>query len=127
MDTLELRIDHQRKRLVAKPTGEVDSDTTALIITTARKLAAANNSDILYDLRDATPTLSVTLMFNMPRELEVYQNRGTASIPVALVYSEGASEESARFYETVSRNVGLNVRAFSAVDAANSWLDEQSA
>lgn len=127
MDTLEFRIDRERKRLVAEVTGEVDSDTTALIITTARKLAATHGCGLLYDLRNAIPTLSVTSMFNMPRELEVLQSRGTAAIAAAIVYSEGPSEESARFYETVSRNVGLNVRAFPDEAKANTWLDEQGA
>ncbi len=86
---------------------------------TARNLGM----NLLFDFRGLELDVDKVDIYNFPRQTDALQDPELKTLAVALLVKAGEDEENWKFYETTSRNAGVNVRVF--VDnepAAVEWL-----
>jgi hypothetical protein len=60
--------------------------------------------------------------FFLPRTLGVYRNEKSRRIKAAIVGSAEKQERAFRFFETVTSNVGMDIRIFFQEEIALEWL-----
>lgn len=115
----QLSYDKQRDLINGKIEGEIDPD---LVEKMASELAALVISTgchkLLNDLRGAKITHSTLDIYQMPRIVD--RHGVLKKCKRALLVSE--SSEDFEFLETVSLNVGQQVRVFKEPQAAIDWL-----
>ena len=115
----ELTYDEERDLIVGYIHGDFDSSVVKKMATDLANMVRKHGcSRVLNDLRGAQITPSVLDIYSMPK----FVNQ--AGIPIickrALVVRE--LSEDYHFLETVSANVGQQVRIFTDPDAAIEWL-----
>lgn len=76
---------------------------------------------VLVDSRDMTLEMTTLAIYNLPKTLMELGLERTDRV-AHVVSPNGPGNRDLEFYETVSRNRGLQVRLFSDQDAALDWL-----
>lgn len=98
-----------------------DNDEVTRAVTDARKAASSQVLGIVYDMRGCDPGgMTLADAFWLPRRHPAIRNDGQ-KLRIAAIYPDHM-EELARFWETTSRNIGLNATAFVDEDAALVWI-----
>jgi hypothetical protein len=120
--TITLDTENGIVRVVAQ--GKLDKALGEEIITKARKSAAEFQYPILCDVGQAEVKVSFADWFFLPRTLPVYKNYKIRTIKAALLISPGNQEREYDFYETVTQNMGMNLRVFLKETVAVEWLKE---
>jgi hypothetical protein len=117
-----IRIDAERGVVRVAITGAFETESMPRIAAAAREVAAANGFPLLYDVRGATPgDVRRQDVFWLPRTVPALRATGAGRLRVAMVYT-GEDCPIVQFWETVCRNVGLQVRAFTDEALALAWL-----
>lgn len=115
----DLSYDSERDVIVGHVTGRVDA---ALVAEMSAQLAALMKRTgchrLLNDLRDADLTPSTFDIYSLPR---IVDQKGVSRVcRRALVISKGLRDFD--FLETVSANLGQQVRIFTDLEDATAWL-----
>ena len=124
MAKFEISYDSDRNLTHVVVEGDLYKEEGDEIIRQSREAAAANQSSLLYDVREARSRVSLADWFFLPRRLDVLQDPKAKSPKVALVVS---AEELGdyRFYEDVAQNAGLSLRVFLNETEALAWQAEE--
>jgi hypothetical protein len=120
-----ITLDHERGLVHVIAQGEFDRDLGDEMITTARKKAAEYHYHILCDARQSKAKVAFSDWFLLPRRLAVYRNVKTRYIKTAIVVTTGKQEKVYRFFEIVTRNLGMNIRIFFREEDALEWLSSK--
>ena len=120
--TITLDTDNGIVHVVAR--GEIVKELGEEIITNARKTAAEHHYPILCDVIHADVKVSFLDWFYLPRTLPVYKNNKIRLIKAALLVSPGKHKREYSFYETVTHNLGMNLKVFLKEKEAIEWLME---
>lgn len=127
MHSFKIFVDHELKLVKITAIGEIFQADGEKIITLARTTAAEHRYEVLYDIRQATMTITFARWFHMPRELPVYQNAKTRRVKAAVLVSpEDKAVEDYKFYEIVTGNLGINFKIFFDEAKAFRWLRTNS-
>lgn len=115
----EVSYDKERDLIVGRVEGDLNSalvkEMSSAVAEVVRKTGCCN---ILNDLRDARIASSAFDVYKMPG---IINNQGVPNIcKRALIVSE--ESKGFRFLETVSVNVGQQVRIFTDPESAIEWL-----
>ena len=121
-DKYTITLDHERGVVHVIGQGEFSRDLGDEVITKALKTAAEYHYRILCDARQIKVKVELVDWFYLPRRLAVYRNSKTRGIRTAIVVSTGKQEKIYRFFETVTRNLGMNIRIFFREEDALEWL-----
>ena len=121
-----ITVDQERGFVYVVAEGEFERNLGDELITSARQEAAKRQTNILCDVRQATIRVTLADWFFLPRRLGVYKNTKTRGIETAIVVAGGKQERGFRFLETVTNNVGMNIRIFLAEEDAVAWLVENN-
>ena len=100
--------------------GELEKDVGEKIITQARTIAKENQCNILCDVRQGEVRAVFADWFYLPRKLDIYSK--TRTVKTAILITPGQQEKEYRFFETVTHNLGINIRIFSQKTNALDWL-----
>ncbi len=123
MNSFDIFVDHNLKLVKITATGELFQADGEKIISLARETAAEHSYHVLYDIRQATTTVSFSSWFHLPRELEVFQKLPTRKVKAAVLVSAGdKAVEDYKFYENVMENLGIPLRVFFSETEALEWL-----
>ena len=117
-----ITLDHERGLVRVAAVGEFVRNRGDELITHASLKAAEHRYNILCDVRSANAKVSLADWFFLPRRLAVYRDVKTRSISTALVVAAGRQERGYRFFETVTSNLGMNIRVFLDEKDALAWL-----
>jgi len=117
-----ITLEHERGLVRVRAVGEFNLKLGMALITDARQNAAAHRYNILCDVRESRAHVSLADWFYLPRRLGVYKSMQTRSVKTAIVVTPGRQEKAYRFFETVTSNVGLNIRVFLREEEALAWL-----
>lgn len=104
--------------------GELSKELGEEVITKARTTAAEHQYQILCDVRHAEVKVSLADWFFLPRTLAIFRNVKMRTIKAAVLISSGTHESIYGFYETVTHNLGMNLRVFLDEKEAVEWLKE---
>jgi len=118
--TITLDTEKEIVNVVAR--GELDKKLGEEIITNARTAATEHHYHILYDVTQAKVEVTLIDWFFLPRTLPVLQNSEIRIIKAAVLIPPGDQESAYRFYETVTHNIGMNLRIFFKEEEAIKWL-----
>jgi len=90
----------------------------------AARLAKQHNCfSVLADLREATSTISLMEIYDLPQTTsEVLSASGIQAHQFKRAIVVALDLDNASFFETVSRNRGHNVRLFRDMEEAKKWL-----
>ena len=116
----EIIFDKEQRILRMNVHGELEKDIGEKVITEARTKAAENQYNVLYDVRQAKIKVAFVDWFYLPRKLEVYSK--TKAVKSAILITPGQQEEEYSFFETVTHNLGINVKIFIQEKDAIEWL-----
>ena len=119
---IELRMDVEKQIVHVIVHGTISKKAGEKIITQARTKAAENRYSILCDVRKAIVKANLGDWFYLPRTLNVYTS--TQAVKTAILITPGVQETDYRLFETVSHNVGLNIRVFFNEKDAIEWLGD---
>jgi hypothetical protein len=119
-----ITLDNENKIVRVVAFGELDKKLGEEIITNARTTATEHKYNILYDVAQAIVLVSLIDWFFLPRTLPVLQNQEMRTIRAAVLIPAGDQERAYKFYETVTHNVGMDLRIFLKEDEAVKWLIE---
>lgn len=123
----EILLDHELYLIKVVISGEIFQSEGEEIISTARLKAAEQDYNILYDMRQATTTVLMSNWFNLPRRLEVFNDKKAYFIKAAVLASpKDKAFKEYKFYETVTSNMGLKLKVFTDEAKALSWLNNKS-
>lgn len=117
-----ISLDEKNGLVRATARGELTKELGEKIITEARTLAAEYQYLIYFDVRDSEAKVSLADWFYLPRKLSVFKQEGMRAMKVAVLISPGKHERSYSFYQTVSSNLGFNLRIFLKEADALAWL-----
>lgn len=117
-----ISLDHERGLVYVVAEGEFNKDLGDELITNARTIAADHKFNIICDVRQVTVNVALADWFFLPRRLGVYRNLKTRSIKTGIVVTIGKQERIFRFFETVTNNLGMNIRIFYREEDALEWL-----
>ena len=117
-----ITLDHERGVVHVTGQGEFNRDLGDEVITKTLEIAAEYHYSILCDARQIKAKVELVDWFYLPRRLAVYRNSKTRGIRTAIVVSTGKQEKVYRFFETVTRNLGMNTRIFFREEDALEWL-----
>jgi hypothetical protein len=117
-----LTLDHKHSLVTVVAQGEFDMNSGMELITDARKNAAENQYNIFCDVRDSTAKVNLADWFFLPRRLGVYKNANARKTRTAILVAPGGQENSYRFFETVTNNIGLRIKVFLNEEDALAWL-----
>lgn len=126
MDSFDIDLDTELKLVRVTVSGNMQQKDGEKIISTARRTAAEHRFDILNDIRQATTKVSLANWFQLPKTLDVLKKPETRHIKAAIIFSPADSVEDYRFYEDVSKNMGLRIRFFLTESEAVSWIGTMS-
>ena len=122
MESLNISIDHERDLIRVTAVGELIKSDGEKIITLARTVAAEHGFDVLYDVRQTRTKIPVVEWFQLPRNLEVFKDEKKFRVKAAVLISPEDDVEKYRFYETVTTNLGINLKIFFEEEEAIEWL-----
>jgi hypothetical protein len=117
-----ITLDTEKEIVTVIARGKLDKNLGEEIITNARTEANKHRYQILYDVTQAKVEVSFIDWFFLPRTLPVLQNSEIRIIKAAVLIPPGDQEGSYRFYETVTHNIGMNLRIFFKKKEAIKWL-----
>ncbi len=117
-----ITLDHERGLVYVIAKGEFNKVLGDELITDARTKAAEQQYNIICDVKEVTLSVAFADWFFLPRRLGVYKNAETRNIKAALVVSAGKQEKVFRFFETVTSNLGMNIRIFFHEEDALEWM-----
>ena len=117
-----ITLDHEQGLVWVVAEGEFNKDLGDELITNARNEAAEQHYNIICDVRQITISVALADWFFLPRRLGVYRNPKTRFIKTAIVVTTGNQEKIFRFFETVTSNLGMNIRIFYREEDALEWL-----
>lgn len=117
-----ITLDHERGIVHVIAQGEFNRDLGDEMITKARKLAAENHYNILCDARQSKANVGFSDWFLLPTRLAVYRSVKTRYIRTAILVTTGKQEKVYRFFENVTRTLGMNIRIFLQENDALEWL-----
>jgi hypothetical protein len=117
-----IKLDNENGIVLVVARGELNKKLGEEIITNARTTAREHKYNILYDVTQATVLVSLIDWFFLPRTLPVLQNLEIRIIRAAVLIPAGDQEITYKFYETVTHNVGMDLRIFLKEDEAIKWL-----
>lgn len=127
MNSYKIELDHTRHLVKITANGELLQSDGEAIITNARKQAAENNYNILYDMRNAITKVKFASWYHMPRKLDVFKDMKSRNVKAAIVVSNTDPALSEyKFYENVTQNLGFNLKVFLDEAEAIKWLDKNS-
>ena len=107
-------------RVVAS--GNFDKELGDKMITETRTAASKYGYNIFCDATKAIVKVSVIEWFLLPRTLPVLQNKEIRTIKSAVLIPSDEQKENYKFYETVTYNVGMNLKVFFNEEDAMNWL-----
>ena len=116
----EINLDKERRIVRLTVHGEISKNIGKKIITQARTKAAETHFNILCDVRQAKVKAILTDWYYLPRELDIYQK--TRAVKTAILITPGQQEEEYKFFETVTHNLGINIKIFPQEKDALDWL-----
>ncbi len=102
--------------------GELSKEVGEEIITKTMTTADEHHYKILCDVRQARVNVSLADWFFMPRTLAVYKNIKARFIKTALLIMPGKQEKEYGFFESVTHNLGMNLKIFYKEPDALEWL-----
>ena len=117
-----ITLDHERGVVHVLGQGEFNRDLGDELITNTLKIAAEYHYSILCDARQLKANVGFSDWFLLPRRLAAYRNLKTRYIKTAIVVTRGKQEKVYRFFETVTRSLGMNIRIFVGEKDALEWL-----
>jgi hypothetical protein len=117
-----ISLDHERGLVYVVAEGEFNKDLGDELITLARTEASVQQYNIICDVRQATISVAFADWFFLPRRLGVYRNPKMRSIKTAIIVTGGKQEKVFRFFETVTSNLGMNIRIFFREEEALEWM-----
>jgi DNA-binding response OmpR family regulator len=118
---LKLQIIHAGDLIKSTPSGELDLGASRQgLAQIAAAGAELQEYTILIDLRDISSHLSVSDVYDLAFELLKYGE--TFKRKTAVLVRADRDTTKADFFENTAQNRGLEVRAFTAFDAALKWL-----
>ena len=120
--TYTTTLDHERDLVHVLAQGEFNRDLGDKLITKTLKKAAEYHYSIICDARQLKTNVSFSDWFMLPRRLAVYRNAKTRYIKTAIVVTRGKQEKMYRFFETVTRSLGMNIKIFVREKDALAWL-----
>lgn len=125
----EIKYDDRKNTLVGRIRGRLSVKEVAEIDAEGFQHAMEHPEcrRILCDLQEAEMNFSVYDIFNFPRTSEkvgVKAGLNVYSYKMAFVVPDGA--EIMKFLETVSANLGRNIRVFTDIIKAGDWLEEDA-
>lgn len=99
-------------------------DSRQIISQISSRLSPGHNGRVLIDAREQFHAMSTLAVYNEARELatKLLGNK----IRVAILASRDIDQPS-RFFETVARNRGIDLRVFNALNEAVDWLMGETA
>jgi hypothetical protein len=115
-------LDHERGVVHVVAQGEFNRDLGDELITNTLKKAAEYKYSILCDVRQSKTRVAFSDWFLLPRRLAAYRNVKTRYIKTAIVVTKGKQQKVYKFFEAVSRNLGMNIRIFLREEEALAWL-----
>jgi len=121
-DLYSIALDDERRLVRVVAHGELIREVGEEIITKTLSTAAEHQYDILCDVRKTVVKVTLADWFYMPRTLAIFNNEKSRSPKTAVLISRGKQEEEYQFYETVSHNLGRNVKIFFREKDALEWL-----
>ncbi len=104
--------------------GEFDRELGEELITRARTTAAEHQYHIFCDARQAEVKVALADWFFLPRTLAIFKNIKIRIIKTPVLISPGKHEKEYNFYETVTHNLGMNLRIFLKEKEAVEWIKE---
>jgi len=113
-----IKLDNKNGIVHVVARGELTQKLGEEIITNARTTAIEHKYNILYDVTQATVLVSLIDWFFLPRTLPVLQNLEIRIIRAAVLIPAGDQERAYKFYETVTHNIGMDLRIFLKEDEA---------
>lgn len=123
MSSFNLFLDHQSRFVRVTAFGELYQKEGEEIITNARMAAAEHQYGILYDIREVTSIIDFASWFKLPRELNVFRDPKTRNVRAAILTSpKDKAVQEYKFYETVTANLGIQIKVFFEEDEAVEWL-----
>jgi hypothetical protein len=117
-----ITLDHEQGVVHVIGQGEFHRDLGDELITNTLEIAAEHHYSILCDARQIKAKVGFSDWFLLPRRLAVYRNVKTRYIKTAIVVTTGKQAKVYRFFETVTRNLGMNIRIFLREEDALEWL-----
>ena len=117
-----ITLDHEQGLVHVIAQGEFHSDLGEELITNTLEKAADHKYSILCDVRQSEAKVGFSDWFLLPRRLAAYRNLKTRYIKTAIVVTTGKQEKVYRFFETVTRSLGMNIRIFLHEEDALEWL-----
>jgi DNA-binding response OmpR family regulator len=107
--------------IVSTPSGELDMNTSAEGLAEIAELGSdLQNYVVLIDLRDVKSRLSTSEIYQLATELVKYGE--TFYRKTAVLARADEDFDQATFFETVARNRGFRVRAFTVFEDSIVWL-----
>ena len=122
MGEYKITLDHSNGIVRVVATGNFDKYLGDEMITKTRIAASENGYNIFCDATKAKVNVSVIDWFLLPRTLPVLQDQKIRSIKAAVLIPSDDQKENFKFYETVTYNVGMNLRVFFKEEDAINWL-----
>jgi hypothetical protein len=117
-----MTLDHEQGVVHVIGQGEFNKDLGDELITNTLEIAAEYHYRILCDVRQLKAKVGLAEWYFLPRRLAVYRNAKTRNIKTAIVVTTGKQEKVYRFFEIVTRNLGMNIRIFLREKDALEWL-----
>ena len=122
MGEYKITIDDSKKIVRVVATGDFDKYLGDEMITKTRTTAGEHGYNIYCDATKAKVNVSVIDWFHLPRTLPVLQDQKIRQIKTAILIPSDKQVDNYKFYETVTYNVGMNLRVFLNEDEAINWL-----
>jgi hypothetical protein len=117
-----ISLDHERRLVHVIAQGEFNRDSGDELITKTLEKAAEYQYSILCDVRQLKAKVGLAEWYFLPRRLPAYRNAKTRNIKTAIVVPTGKLEKVYKFFETVTRSLGMNIRIFLREEDALEWL-----
>jgi len=122
MGEYKVIVDHPKAIVRVDASGDFDKTLGDEMITKTRTVASEHGYNIFCDATKAKVKVSVIEWFLLPRTLPVLQDQNIRRIKAAILIPSGDQSENYKFYETVTYNVGMNLRVFFKEEDAINWL-----
>lgn len=111
--------------LKIKPTGEFDRQETLKVLNELSELiATSDDSKILFDVRQAFPSLPLTIFDIYEFVDELVKGRTTFHNKIAVLTRGDYQFDNAKFFELCAKNRGFKVKAFTDFEEAVEWFSE---
>jgi len=118
----KITVDHSNAIVRVVASGNFDKKLGDEMITKTRITASTHGYKIFCDATKAKVNASVIEWFLLPRTLPVLQDQEIKTIRAAVLIPSDEQKKNYKFYETVTYNVGMNLRVFFKEEDAIDWL-----